>query len=88
MGRRGLHGGPYAVGDDDEDGLPQPITLRQARHDRMRQTLEGDSRMRAAAVIASTFGLDPITVLEERRPLARLARLAAHNIVVREQNRR
>lgn len=44
--------------------------------------------MRAAALIAATFGIDPLVVLTERRPLARLARLAAHNIVVREHNRR
>jgi len=54
----------------------------------MRVRLEDDSRVRAAALIAATFGLDPVAVLEERRPLAVLVRLAAHNIVVREENRR
>jgi len=54
----------------------------------MRVTLEGDSRVRAAALISSTFGLDPVAVLAERRPLARLLRLAAHNVVVREENKR
>lgn len=88
MGRRHLHGGPYAVGDEDEDGYPQPITIRQARYDRVRATLEGDSRVKAAALIAATFGQDPVMVLSESRTLARLVRLAAHNIVVREHNRR
>lgn len=54
----------------------------------MREWLEDNGRVRAAALIAATFGLDPVAVLEERRPLARLIRLAAHNTVVREENRR
>lgn len=54
----------------------------------MRVALEGDSRVRAAAAIAATFGRDPVAILEERRPLARLIRLAAHNIVIAEENRR
>ena len=54
----------------------------------MRMQLEGSSRVRTAALIGATFGLAPVAVLEERRTLARLVRLAAHNIVVREENKR
>ncbi len=87
MGRRGLRHGPYAVGDD-EDGIPQPITVQIARHDRMRAALEADARVIAAARTAATFGQDPVAYLEERRPLARLIRIAAHNIVVADENKR
>lgn len=88
MGRRPLRRGPYGVGDDDEDGLPAPITVRQARHDTMRQTLEGDPRTRTAALVAHTFGIDPVVVAEERDTLRRLFRLACHNVVVADHNRR
>lgn len=87
MGRGPLRRGPYGVGDD-EDGAPAPITVRQARHDTMRQRLEADPRVRAAALIAHTFGIDPVTVAAERDTLRRLFRLAAHNIVVADLNRR
>lgn len=40
--------------------------------------------MRAAAVVADTFALDPVAVLEERDPFKRLIRIAAHNIVQTE----
>lgn len=87
MGRRGLRRrGPYGVGDD-EDGLPAPITLRQARHDAARHTLEADPRLRTAAIIASTFHLDPVDVLGESDRVKRLVRLAAHNVIQRELNR-
>lgn len=88
MGRRRLRRGPYGVGGEDEDGLPAPLTIRQARHDTMRQRLEADPRTRAAALIAHTFGLDPVTVAAERDTLRRLFRLAAHNVVVADLNRR
>lgn len=88
MGRRRLHDGPYEVGDEDEDGLPRPITLAQQRHNAQLTRLEADGRVITAARIAAMFGLDPLVVLEERRPLARLARLAAHNVAVRDENKR
>lgn len=88
MGRRRLRDGPYEVGDEDEEGLPRPISLTQQRHNARLERLEGDTRIITAARIAATFGLDPLVVLEERRPLARLARLAAHNVAVADENRR
>lgn len=88
MGRGRLRGGPYGVGDEDEDGLPLPITLAQRRHDAMRVTLEGDPRVITAARVAHTFRQDPVAYLEERRPLARLVRIAAHNIIIRDENKR
>lgn len=90
MGRRGLRGGPYRVGeeDPDEDGWqPVIVTVRQQRVDAMRAQLEGDGRIRAAALIADTFKLDPLTVLEEPDLLRRLVRLAAHNVVQTEAKR-
>lgn len=54
----------------------------------MRAHLEADGRVRTAALVGHTFHLDPVVLLEERRPLARLVRIAAHNIVIREQNKR
>lgn len=53
----------------------------------MRAQLEGDSRIRAAALIADTFKLDPVAVLEESHLLRRLVRLAAHNVVQTETKR-
>lgn len=53
----------------------------------MRAQLEGDTRIRAAALIADTFNLDPVTVLEETNLLRRLVRLAAHNVVQTEAKR-
>lgn len=88
MGRRPLRRGPYGVGGDSEDGLPAPITVRQARHDAIRRTLEADPRTRMAAAVAHTFGIDPVTVAAERDTMRRLFRLACHNIVVGELNRR
>lgn len=88
MGRRPVRRGPYGVGGEDEDGLPAPITIRQARHDTIRRRLEGDPRTRAAAAVAHTFGLDPVTVASERDTLRRLFRLACHNVTVAELNRR
>ena len=88
MGRGRLLVGPYGVGDEDEDGLPLPITLAQRRHDAQRARLEGDTRVITAARVAHTFGQDPVAYLEERRPLARLIRIAAHNIIIRDENAR
>lgn len=91
MGRRGGHGGPYRVGeedDPDEDGWqPVLVTVRQQRVDAMRAQLEGDSRIRAAALIAETFKLDPVAVLDEPDVLRRLIRVAAHNVVQTEIKR-
>ena len=54
----------------------------------MRQRLEADPRVRTAALIAATFGIDPVIVAAERDTLRRLFRLAAHNVVVADHNRR
>lgn len=86
MGRRRVRRGPYGVGDD-EDGVPAPIALRNARHEAARLTLEQDPRVRGAARVAATFHLDPVTVLSERVTLRRLVRIAAHNIVQTEASK-
>lgn len=88
MGRRRLRDGPYEVGDEDEDGLPRPITLSQKRQNARLERLEQDGRVITAARIGAMFGTDPVAILEERRALARLVRLAAHNVAVRDENRR
>lgn len=43
--------------------------------------------MRAASVVAATFQLDPVAVLEEADPFKRLIRIAAHNIVQTEERK-
>lgn len=40
-----------------------------------------------AARVARTFELDPVLVLDERDPIARAVRLAAHNVVVADAKR-
>lgn len=87
MGRRGRRSGPvgpYRVVDDEEDGAAR-LTPRGAALTARLVGYEHDSRIRAAALISHTFGLDPVTVLGERIVLNRLLRLAAHNIVQTEQ---
>lgn len=43
--------------------------------------------MRTAALVAETFGIDPVLVIEESSTLRTLIRLAAHNIVQGERNK-
>lgn len=43
--------------------------------------------MRDAGAVAYLFGIDPVLVLEERSPLRRLLRLAAHNAVQDERQK-
>lgn len=40
--------------------------------------------VRAAALQAETFSMDPVAVLTERDPLKRDVRLAAHNLIQTE----
>lgn len=78
MGRRGGPRGPYALGDGEDTGrVSHAATAVRAQLTR----LEGDGRVRSAAIIADRFGLDPVTVLAERDPFKRLLRLAANNVV-------
>lgn len=83
MGRRGRRRGPYRVGDD-EDGEPRVVTARSRAIDAQLARLEADGRVRAAALVADTFKLDPVTVLAEPDLLNRLLRLAAHNVIQTE----
>lgn len=78
MGRRGHPGGPYGVDADDEDRFA--LSPKQA-------FLTADVRVHNAALIAHTFRLDPVLLLEERDPLKRLLRLVAHNIVQQEASK-
>lgn len=87
MGRRPLRDGPYAVGDEAQE-VRLGVILHQRRDDRRRQYLEASGRVRAAALVASTFHLDPVEVLAERDPLRRLIRIAAHNVIQTEANKR
>lgn len=85
MGRRGRRRGPYRVADDDDGEDAGRITPRARVLAARIAGYEHDSRVRAAALIGHTFGLDPVLVLDERSVLKRLLRLAAHNIVQTEQ---
>lgn len=85
MGRRprGRRDGPYAVGADELD-----VARPQGPDGKLLARLEADVRVRNAALIAHTFpGLDPAAILDERDPLKRLLRLAAHNVVQDEAER-
>lgn len=85
MGRRGRRRGPYRVGDEhDEELEPRVITARNRALDAQLERLSRDGRIRAAALIADTFKLDPVAVLEERDELKRNVRLAAHNLIQTE----
>lgn len=86
MGRRGLRHGPYGL-DDEGETLPLVVVRSRARDERRQQALEASPRMRAAAIVAATFSLDPLTVLEESDPFRRLIRIAAHNIVQTEERK-
>jgi hypothetical protein len=44
----------------------------------------GDGRVRAAALVAATFHLDPVAVLDEPDPLKVNVRIAAHNYLQNE----
>lgn len=46
--------------------------------------LEADNRVRSAALVGQTFGLDPVMLLKEPDEFRVLVRLAAHNIVQSE----
>jgi hypothetical protein len=78
--RRGPRDGPYRVGDEDLED----IYGHQAPRDPRLETLEHDHRIRSAALIGDTFGLDPVLILEETDELKVLVRLAAHNVVQTE----
>lgn len=82
MGRRGRRAGPYRVGDDEEDELV--VTARSRALDAELARLTSDGRVRAAALVAATFRLDPVAVLEERDPLKVNVRIAAHNYLQNE----
>lgn len=43
--------------------------------------------MQAAARVAHTFTLDPVAVLDERDPITKAVRLAAHNVVMADLRR-
>lgn len=87
MGRRGDRRGPYRVGEEDDDE-PRVITARSKAIDAQLARLARDGRVYAAAHIADTFKLDPVAVLAERDPLNALIRLAAHNLLQNEAERR
>lgn len=84
MGRRGLRGGPYGVGDDEAGGV---LTPRQRAEKATADALERDGRVRAAAIVAHTFHLDPVRVLAEGDAFKRLVRIAAHNIIQNQANK-
>lgn len=87
MGRRAQREqrGPYGLGEDD--GAGTPITVAGAAAKARLARLEADVRVRAAAIVAATFHLDPAAVLDELDPLKADVRIAAHNVVqtAREQ---
>lgn len=85
MGRRGPHGGPYAVGDEEAGRV---ITARQRAEDARLDALVADGRLRAAAIVAHTFHLDPAQVLGEGDAFKRLVRIAAHNVIQTQANKR
>lgn len=80
MGRRGQGVGPYRVGDEDLEDVYGYGSRRDPRLD----TLEADARIRSAALVGETFGLDPVLLLAETDELKVLVRLAAHNVVQNE----
>ena len=85
MGRRAhRHGGPYELG---EEGAGGPITVAGAATKARLARLEADVRVRAAAMVAELFGLDPIAVLDEADPLKADVRIAAYNVVQDEQRK-
>jgi hypothetical protein len=83
LGDGGGPRGPYGLGadeeGDDDSGFDDSPAARRARE--LLATITADRRVRNAALIASTFGLDPVAVMSERDPLKRYVRLAAHNYV-------
>lgn len=82
MGRGGLRSGPYEL--DEGEFVPLVTYRANSRAERVRLFLEGDARVRAAALVGDTFNLDPVDVLDEADQLRRQVRVAAHNIVQRE----
>lgn len=86
MGRRRGRRRPH-VGDEDEDG-PRPLTAQgRAAVERLAK-LEADPRVRAAALVAYTFHLDPAVVIGEEDQLKASVRIAAHNVVQSEERKR
>lgn len=85
MGRRGLRHGPYDL--DEGEYVPLVVVRDGARTERILRALEESPRMRAAAIVAATFGRDPVSVLAETDPFKRLIRIAAHNIVQTEERK-
>lgn len=85
MGRRGRRHGPYRVADDEEDELR--VTARSKALDAELARLMGDGRLRAAALVGETFGLDPAELLAERDPFKVKVRVAAHNYLQNERKR-
>lgn len=83
MGRRGRRAGPYRVADDEEDE-PGVVTARSKALTAELARLMGDGRVRAAALVGSTFHLDPVALLEEADPLKVNVRIAAHNYLQNE----
>lgn len=85
MGRRAQrHLGPYDLG---EEGAGGPITVAGAATRARLARLERDVRVRAAAMVAELFGLDPVAVLDESDPLKADVRIAAYNAVQDEQRK-
>lgn len=85
MGRRGGRG-PYRLADDaDEDGVV--VTARSRAVDAQLTRLTGDVRVKAAALVGASFGIDPVVLLDERDPLRTLIRIAAHNHLQNEKKR-
>lgn len=79
---RGRHGGPYGI--DEGSG----VVSSHARAARARlERIERDPRVRTAALVCSTFHLDPVAYLDERDPFKLLIRIAAHNVVQTETSK-
>lgn len=81
MGRAGQRG-PYGI--DEDSGVVSPHA--QAARARL-ERLEHDPRVRTAALVCSTFHLDPVAYLDERDPFKLLLRIAAHNVVQTETSK-
>lgn len=87
MGRPALRDGPYEL-DDEGEPLPLVVVMHRRREQHRLHALEKSARMRAVAAVARTFRLDPVAVAAEPDPFNRLVRIAAHNLAMREENKR